>query len=66
MPYVQTIITFLIVAGAAFFMVRRIYRSLKKSGPASCDCGCSGCNVTPDCQDAHMSANHETAPIHKQ
>jgi hypothetical protein len=52
MPSFQTIIAFLIVAGAAFFLVRRIYKSLKKSASASCGCGCSGCNAAADRQDS--------------
>jgi hypothetical protein len=48
----QTIVTLLIVAGAAFYLVRRIYRNLKKDDPAPCGCGCSSCNVAQDCGDS--------------
>jgi hypothetical protein len=53
MPQLQTIIVILIVACAAFYMIRRIYNSLKKNGSAACgdSCGCSGCNVSPSCED---------------
>lgn len=53
MPYLQTIVTLLIVAGAAFFLARRIYKSLKKSGPASCGCGCSDCDVAQGRENSH-------------
>ena len=66
MPDLQTLITSLILAGAAIFLVRRIYNNLKKSNSASCGCSCSGCNATPDCQDARMRENDEIETIHKQ
>jgi len=53
MPQLQTIIVILIVACAAFYMIRRIYNSLKKSGSTSCNCGCSGCNVSQSCEELH-------------
>jgi hypothetical protein len=52
MPSFQTMVTLLIVAGAALFLVRRIYRSLKKDDPAPCGCGCSSCNAAQDCGDS--------------
>jgi hypothetical protein len=48
----QTAVTLLIVAGAAFILVRRIYRSLRRNDSTACGCGCSGCNATtPDRQN---------------
>ena len=52
MPSFQTLVTLLIVAGAAFFLVRRIYRSLKKSAPAPCGCGCTACDAPRDCGES--------------
>lgn len=57
MPNFQTIATFFIVTGAAFVLVRRIYRSLKKSGSAPCGCSCSACTIAQD--------NEETQTTHK-
>jgi hypothetical protein len=51
MPNFQTIAALLIVAGAAFFLVRRIHKGLKKSDSSSCGCGCSGCNASDDCEE---------------
>jgi hypothetical protein len=47
----QTVVALIIVAGAAFFLVRRICNSLKKGGPPACDCGCSGCEVSNSCEE---------------
>jgi len=55
MPRLQTIIVILIVACAAFCMLRRIYNSLKKSDSTGCggSCGCSGCKVSQSCDELH-------------
>jgi hypothetical protein len=51
MPQLQTILVILIVAGAAFYLVRRFYNSLKKSDSSACGCGCSGCDIARSCED---------------
>ncbi len=55
MLQLQTIIVILIVACAAFYMIRRIYNSLKKGDSTACggNCGCSGCNVSQSCEELH-------------
>ncbi len=53
MPQLQTIIVILIVAGAAFYLGRRFFNSLKKSDSSACGCGCSGCNIAPTCEELH-------------
>lgn len=40
----QTAIVIIIVAVAAFFMIRRFYNSVKKQSASNCGCGCSGCS----------------------
>ncbi len=50
MPRLQTVIVILIVAGAAFWLARRFYNSLKKSDSSACGCGCSGCTVARSCE----------------
>ncbi|MEJ2154304.1 MAG: FeoB-associated Cys-rich membrane protein [Desulfobacteraceae bacterium] len=39
----QTIIVIVIVAIAAFFMIRRFYNGIQKSSSSTCGCGCEGC-----------------------
>ena len=40
----QTAIVIVIVAVAAFFLIRRFYNSVRSKGNAStCGCGCNGC-----------------------
>ena len=60
MPHIQTIVTLLIVAGAAFFLVRRIYKGLKKTDSASCgcSCSCSGCNAAQGCEESKTDSIH--------
>ncbi len=43
----------LAVAAAAYFVIRRILRSVsQKKGPGrGCGCGCSGCPQAGSCQD---------------
>jgi hypothetical protein len=56
MPPIQTVVALLIVAGAAFLLVRRIRNSLKKGSPPSCNCGSSGCGISHSC-DSPPSRN---------
>ena len=42
----QTVIVILIVGVAAFFLLRRVRKSLSRSTPPSCGCGCSACSAT--------------------
>jgi len=42
----QTVIVILIVGAAAFFLLRRVRKSLNRSTPPSCGCGCSACSAT--------------------
>ena len=39
----QTVIVIVIVAVAAFFMIRRFYNSFQKGHNSTCGCGCDGC-----------------------
>jgi hypothetical protein len=39
----QTAIVVIIVALAAFFMIRRFYTSVRKDDSSACGCGCDGC-----------------------
>ncbi|MHB8809212.1 MAG: FeoB-associated Cys-rich membrane protein [Desulfobulbaceae bacterium] len=39
----QHFIILLVVALCAFFLGRRLYRSLGKSSQSGCGCSCSGC-----------------------
>jgi FeoB-associated Cys-rich membrane protein len=55
----QTIVALLIVAGAAFLLVRRIRNSLKKGSPPSCNCGCSGCEASNACEALHDTRSHK-------
>ncbi len=40
----QTAIVIVIVAAAAYFMVRRIYNNVQKDTSSDCGCGCDGCS----------------------
>ncbi len=51
MQYIQTVIVFLIVAGAAVYLIRRFYNNLKKRNSPSCGCGCTGCNDSHACEE---------------
>jgi hypothetical protein len=42
----EKIIVMLIISGAAVYLIRSFYNSLKKGG---CSCGCSSCNDTELC-----------------
>lgn len=53
MFHIQSVVAFIIVAGAAFFLVRRIRNSLKKEGQPSCNCSCSGCEISNSCEETH-------------
>lgn len=50
----QTLITFLIIGIALFFIGKKVYHLIRKaidpSQETSCGCGCSGCSVT-NCSD---------------
>jgi len=48
----QTIIVFLIVALALFFVGRRLYGSFKQDSQTGCGCGCSGCSLKSGCGEA--------------
>jgi hypothetical protein len=42
--HLQTLIVLVIVAIAAFLMIRRFYNSVRSKGDSStCGCGCDGC-----------------------
>jgi hypothetical protein len=45
----QTIIVFLIVALAFYFVGRRLYGSFREDSQAGCGCGCGGCSVKSGC-----------------
>ena len=49
----ENIILWLILAGCAFFVGRKFYRqwraALDPKGNISCDCGCSGCGSSDNC-----------------
>jgi hypothetical protein len=49
----QTIIAILIIAAAAFFLIRRFYNSLRAKNQSTCGCGCDGCSPTQkeNCSD---------------
>lgn len=51
MVQVQTVVALLIVAGAAFFLVRRICNGLRKGSAPTCNCSCSGCEVSNACEE---------------
>ncbi|MCF8056865.1 MAG: FeoB-associated Cys-rich membrane protein [Desulfocapsa sp.] len=57
----QTVITFLVVGIALFFIGRKLYRQLRRaadpSQSVSCGCsgGCSACNVS--CDDKNTNQN---------
>ena len=50
----QTLITFLIIGIALFFIGKKVYHLIRQaidpSQKTSCGCGCSGCSV-PNCSD---------------
>lgn len=48
----QTIIVFLIVALALYFVGRRLYGSFKQDSQAGGGCGCNGCSVKNGCKEA--------------
>ena len=41
----QTLIVILIVALAAYYLIRRFYKSIHPSSPPACGCGCEGCGA---------------------
>jgi hypothetical protein len=59
MLHLQTVVALLIVAGAAFFLVRRICKSLKKGDPPACNCTCPGCEVSSSCEEPHARKTRE-------
>lgn len=53
MAYTQTIVVLLIVAGAAYYLIRRVYNSLKNRPDASsCGCNCTDCNALQNCEES--------------
>ena len=55
----QTAIVIVIVAVAAFFMIRRFYRGVQKGGSSTCNCGCDGCapGRNQNCEDIETDEN---------
>ncbi|MDA8137422.1 MAG: FeoB-associated Cys-rich membrane protein [Desulfobacteraceae bacterium] len=51
----QTAIVIIIVALAAFFLLRNLYLRLFKRTEPACGCGCSGCAVQHECHDPRNS-----------
>ena len=56
---VQDIITWIIVAAAVVWIVKRIYDRTHNGG-CDCGCGCDGCNArNTDCQGCLQNGNQK-------
>jgi len=52
----ETAFIFIIVGAAAAYLVRKFYRSLKKTSSGSCGCGCTSCPQEQNCEEAPAKA----------
>ena len=62
----ENLVVGVIVALAAYFMVRRVYRNIKAQNTSTCGCGCEGsCLETHTCEpdrDAQPESR-KTGPV---
>jgi hypothetical protein len=54
----ETVLIFIIVGFASVYLVRKFYRSLKKTQEPQCGCGCNSCPKEQNCNEQLAQTIH--------